>query len=96
MDYSKTVASLTPHMIEKIKTAIELGKWENGDKMTEMQLESAMQAVMLWEAQNKGNSRNEPFVIGSDGELFTGKGESHKLTSSPKIDENSIITKTKA
>ena len=95
MNYSDTVNSLSPHMIEKLKTAIELGRWENGDKLTSEQVESAMQAVMLWEAQNVGNQSDEPFVVGKDGELYTGKGESHKLAQSPKVDEQSIIIKDK-
>ena len=95
MDYSQAVSSLTPELITKLKTAIELGRWENGDKMTSEQVESAMQAVMLWEAKNLSNEHNEPFVVGPKGELFTGKGESHKLTSSTKIDDQEIIIKNK-
>lgn len=95
MDYSQTVASLTPQMIAKLKTAIELGRWENGDKLTSEQVESAMQAVMLWEAQNIGNKDNQPFVVDKNGELYTGKGESHKVASDNKIDETSIIVKNK-
>jgi uncharacterized protein YeaC (DUF1315 family) len=82
-------------MIAKLKTAIELGRWENGDKLTSEQVESAMQAVMLWEAQNIGNKDNQPFVVDKNGELYTGKGESHKVASDNKIDETSIIVKNK-
>ncbi|WP_196138146.1 DUF1315 family protein [Aliikangiella sp. G2MR2-5] len=95
MNYQQTVSNLTPEMISKLKTAIELGKWESGEKLTSEQVESAMQAVMLWEAKNRGNQDNEPFVVGSKGELFTGKGESHKVASSPKVDDASVIAKNK-
>lgn len=95
MDYSQTVNNLSAETIAKMKTAIELGHWENGDKLTPKQIESALQAVMLWEAKHQKHSTNEPFVVGANGDLFTGKGESHKLTQPEKIDEKSIIIKNK-
>ncbi len=82
-------------MIIKLKSAIELGRWENGEKLTSEQVESAMQAVMLWEAKNIGNNNTEPFVIGSQGELYTGKGENHKTSLSSKIDNEQVIIKNK-
>jgi uncharacterized protein len=95
VDYTQAVAGLSQEMITKLKTAIELGRWENGDKLTSEQVESALQAVMLWEAKNLGNEQSEPFKVGKDGELYTGKGESHKLSSSSKYDEETIIVKNK-
>ncbi|MGX5173904.1 DUF1315 family protein [Aliikangiella sp. IMCC44653] len=95
MDYTQAVAGLSQDMITKLKTAIELGRWENGDKLTSEQVESALQAVMLWEAKNIGNEQSEPFKVGKDGGLYTGKGESHKLSSSSKYDEDTIIVKNK-
>ena len=96
MDYTQTVNNLTPEVVKKLKTAIELGKWENGTKLTSEQVESAMQAVILWDAQHQDNQDNEPFRVGKNGELYTGKGESHKVASSAKVDEASIIAKNKA
>ncbi|WP_168204225.1 DUF1315 family protein [Aliikangiella coralliicola] len=95
MDYSQTVANLNPEVVQKLKTAIELGRWENGEKLTSEQVESAMQAVMLWEAQYIGNKENEPFIVGSKGELYTGKGKSHELTPAPEVDDPNIIAKNK-
>ncbi|MCW8876895.1 MAG: YeaC family protein [Kangiellaceae bacterium] len=95
MDYSQTVANLTPEIVAKLKTAIELGKWEDGTKLTSEQVESAMQAVMLWDAKHVGNKNEEPFVIGEKGQLYTGKGESHKTATPEKVDVKSIIAKNK-
>lgn len=95
MDYSQTVANLTPELVSKLKTAIELGKWEDGTKLTSEQVESAMQAVILWDAKNQGNEDKEPFKVGENGELYTGKGESHKTAIPEKVDEASIIAKNK-
>ncbi len=41
--------SLNPEIIAKFRTAIEIGKWENGEKLTTEQRETCMQAVMIWE-----------------------------------------------
>ena len=110
MHYSHAVESLGQDMIDKLISAIEIGRWESGEKLTQEQTESAMQAVMLWQAKkqdnrhlghgnidNKAGDNNElePFVIGSQGELFTGKGESHKVRPADKYDENSVIVRHK-
>lgn len=95
MDYSQTVSNLSEEMINKLTTAIELGRWENGEKLTTNQLESAMQAVILWQAEHVGNDNNEPFVVGRDGGLYTGKGKSHEIASVSQIDDANIIVKNK-
>ena len=41
--------SLSPEIVAKFRTAIEIGKWENGQKLTQAQKEICMQAVMVWE-----------------------------------------------
>lgn len=95
MSYSQEVLALTPEIIDKMKTAIELGRWENGDKLTTEQVESAMQAVMLWEASHKGNKKKEPFVIDYDGTLSTGKGQNIESSTSPTNLPENIIIKNK-
>jgi len=95
VSYRQTVENLDLITIEKLKTAIEVGRWENGDKLTQQQLESSMQAVMFWQAKHVVNDSIEPFVVGSQGELYTGKGESHKIAPAPKFDDKNLITKNK-
>ncbi len=41
--------SLTPQIVDKFRTAIEIGRWENGEKLTDAQRATCMQAVMIWE-----------------------------------------------
>lgn len=90
MAYSQTIANLNQDVINQLKNAVEIGRWENGDKLTAEQLESAMQAVMLWEAKNIGNTPGEPFVVGSNGELYTGKGQTYQ-PASIVLDDKMII-----
>ncbi len=95
MEFTHVVKNLSQDVIEKLNTAIEIGRWENGEKLSAQQIEVAMQAVMYWQAKHNSSPDLEPFVVGSKGELFTGKGESHKVVSVKKIDEPDIIYKQK-
>lgn len=49
MDKQAILQALTPEIVEKFRTAIQLGKWENGVRLTDEQRETCMQAVMVWE-----------------------------------------------
>lgn len=49
MDKQAILSALTPEIVEKFRTAIALGKWENGTRLTEAQRETCMQAVLVWE-----------------------------------------------
>lgn len=43
---------LTPELYGKLKTALELGKWPNGNELSQQQRELCMQAVISYEAIN--------------------------------------------
>ena len=47
MDKQTILASLTPEVVDKFRMAIELGKWQDGRKLTAEQRETCMQAVMV-------------------------------------------------
>lgn len=49
MNKNDILNALTPDIIAKFRTAIELGKWENGERLSQSQLDTCMQAVMVWE-----------------------------------------------
>lgn len=95
MEYVQTVASLSESMIEKLRTAIELGRWESGEKLTSEQTESAMQAVMIWQAQHVNNQSAEPFIVGPSGELYTGKGGLYQPSPVVSRDPGVTIIKSK-
>lgn len=81
MSYQQFVDKLDPTTISKLNTAVELGRWENGDKLTAKQQADAMQAVMLWNASQNSKAVTEPFKVNSQGEFKVGKGE--VLTDTP-------------
>lgn len=46
------IAAMTPAIYEKLRTAIELGKWQDGERLTPEQLEHCMEVMILYEARN--------------------------------------------
>jgi uncharacterized protein YeaC (DUF1315 family) len=53
---TKLVDQITPSIYASLKTAIELGRWGNGDRLSEEQLENSLQMVILYEAKNLKSS----------------------------------------
>lgn len=48
MDYHELVDSMTPELFERMRRALEVGKWPDGRALTQEQREQTMQAVILW------------------------------------------------
>ncbi len=94
MNYLDAVDSLTPHIIEKMKLAIEVGCWENGDKLTPEQLDSTIQAVMLWQAKNQQPGNDEPFTLNSNGEIINAK-PSTKEEPENQTNQSNLIYKSR-
>ena len=67
MNLEQMLASITPEVYENLKYAVETGKWQNGDKLTEKQRADSLQLVLAY--QSKVEQTNEQFTIGSDGEM---------------------------
>jgi len=44
------INNMTPEIHESLRTAIELGKWQDGSRLSPAQLEHCMEAVILYEA----------------------------------------------
>jgi uncharacterized protein YeaC (DUF1315 family) len=79
MPYQTYVNQLDIHTIQTLQTAIELGHWKDGKKLSFEQIESAMQAIMLWQAKNAPVSTHEPFKINTQGEMLLGKPQKKEV-----------------
>ena len=44
--------ALTPEIVDKLRLAVEIGKWPGGERLTREQRETCMQAVLAWEVKN--------------------------------------------
>lgn len=50
--FAQMIENITPEIYESLKTAVELGKWSDGRKLSTEQKELSLQAVIAWEMQN--------------------------------------------
>ncbi len=46
------INSMTPEIHRNLKTAIELGRWESGECLTEDQVAKCLQAVIAYDVKN--------------------------------------------
>ena len=50
--FEELLNSITPELHAKFKQAIELGRWENGDRLSKQQLELCLQAVIAYDERH--------------------------------------------
>ena len=63
-DYAKNIS---PSLYEKLKTAVETGKWQDGASLTDEQKAQSLQLVMAY--QKEFNIDPDHFTIGQNGEI---------------------------
>ena len=83
MNFSKINTKLTAEVYELLLEAVETGKWKNGIKLTEAQVSSSMQLIMLY--QSKKSKQNEHLTIQENGEI------KHKSRAELKAEFENII-----
>ena len=49
MEYLKVLEHLNPTVYEQLKQSLEIGKWPDGELLTERQKEIVMQALIGWD-----------------------------------------------
>lgn len=52
MNIEQMLAILDENIVARLRTAVEIGKWPNGELLTAEQRQISMQAVIAWEANN--------------------------------------------
>ncbi|MFN2329938.1 MAG: YeaC family protein [Chromatocurvus sp.] len=51
-EYDKLVGSLTPEIYERLKRAVETGRWPDGRAVTAAQREHCLNAIIAWGQSN--------------------------------------------
>ncbi|HLV47571.1 MAG TPA: DUF1315 family protein [Aliidiomarina sp.] len=69
MQYDDVLRAMTPEIYERMKSAVETGRWPDGQKLTDTQKENAMELVMVYQA--KRLDETEHFSVNKQGELIT-------------------------
>ncbi|MDY7025685.1 MAG: DUF1315 family protein [Pseudomonadota bacterium] len=58
MNIDDLIQNLNPEIYERLKEAVELGKWANGERLTPEQRETCLQAVILYEQRLPEDERS--------------------------------------
>lgn len=67
MDWQAMVDGLTPEMVERLQTGVETGKWPDGTVLSTQQRDSAMQALITWQAKYANNT--DHLTVNNKGEI---------------------------
>lgn len=49
MNFDDMIAAMTPDIYASLKRAVELGKWPNGERLSQTQRETSLRAVIAYE-----------------------------------------------
>ncbi|WP_345847207.1 YeaC family protein [Shewanella algae] len=67
-DINKVIEEMPVEVYERLRSAAEIGKWEDGTVLTEEQRENTLQLVMLYQARRL--DQTEHFTIGAGGQII--------------------------
>lgn len=68
MNIEQMLEAMTPDIYERLRQAVETGKWLDGNPLTQEQKETCMQAVMVYQARE--NYTNEHMTLSQEGEII--------------------------
>lgn len=66
-DINQVIEQMPVEVYERLRSAAELGKWEDGTVLSEAQRESTLQVVMLYQARRL--EQTEHFTIAANGTI---------------------------
>ncbi len=52
MTLDDLIKAINPEIYQNLKTAVELGKWQTGQRLSKEQVSTCMQAIMYYESTN--------------------------------------------
>lgn len=56
------LASITPEVHQKLKRAVELGRWENGERLSTEQIELCLQAVIAYDEMHLADQEKVGYI----------------------------------
>ena len=93
MNIEVLVASMTPEIYERLRSAVETGKWPDGTPLNEEQKASSMKDVMLYQAKIEKSS--EHMTVGESGEIVHKSKSDFKRALNDKQDDENTIARFK-
>ena len=75
MDFKQLIEKLDPDIYQRLKRAVEIGKWPDGRVLTDEQKATSMQAVLAYELEhNVPNAERVGFLDTGDSSCHTDDG----------------------
>lgn len=62
MTYEELINAMTPQMHSALKTAIELGKWPDGRRLTDEQKDICMRAVIQYDHKHMNSDQRVGYI----------------------------------
>ncbi|AUM11501.1 YeaC family protein [Ketobacter alkanivorans] len=62
MDFETLINSITPETYDALVRALELGKWADGNRLTQEQKEHVMQAIIAYGEKNLSEDQRVGFI----------------------------------
>jgi uncharacterized protein YeaC (DUF1315 family) len=60
--WQELLASMTPEIHQNLKTAVELGKWPNGERLSAEQVELCLQAVIAYDERHLPEAERVAYI----------------------------------
>lgn len=80
MNIEQTLAALTPEIVDRLRTAVEIGKWPSGQPLSAEQRATCMQAVLIWEHEHLPEKQRTGYIDKgkkAEGELCDSDAPAH-------------------
>ncbi|GLS28149.1 YeaC family protein [Marinibactrum halimedae] len=75
MNYQQLLESIDPTIYQNLKRAVELGKWPNGQVLSQAQRETCMQAIIAYEMKHLSPEARTGYVPPKSHTHCGGEGE---------------------
>ncbi len=58
----RMLEALTPDVVDRLRLAVEIGKWPDGRRLSQEQRETCMQAVLAWEMRHLPEEQRTGYI----------------------------------
>lgn len=62
MTFDELISSITPEIYDRLKRAVELGKWDNGVRLTKDQTEQSMRAIIAYDLKYQEENERVGYI----------------------------------
>ena len=76
MQLQEFLSAMTPEIYQNLKQSLELGRWPNGERLTDEQRNTSLQAIIAWEYEHLPETERVGYMPQKC--KSTGKGEKEK------------------